>query len=123
MKDVLQSVPKRSHQHRKARPRHQHRVVPAPLHLMHVPRRTDNTRRVELRQAALEVGRDDPEQAGEREEGEGLAVRGGRHVREGAAGDALVEALEVVDAVDGRVDGEEDFDVTGDGLVGRDDGP
>ena len=35
----------------------------------------------------------------------------------------LVEALEIVDAVDGRVDGEENFDVTGDGLVGRDDGP
>ena len=90
---------------------------------MHVPRRAHNTRRVKLSQTALEVRRDDPEQAGEREEGEGLAVRGGRHVCEGAAGDALVEALEVVDAVDGGVDGEEDFDVTGDGLVWGDDGP
>ena len=44
-------------------------------------------------------------------------------MREGPAGYALVEALEVVDAVDGRVDGEENFDVTGDGLVWGDDGP
>ena len=97
--DVLQCVAKGANQHRNTAPCHEYCVVPAPFDLVDVSRRANHPGRVELGQAPLEVGRHHPKEPGDRQERERFTVRGRRHVCEGAAGYALVEVLQVVDAV------------------------
>ena len=71
----------------------------------------------------MEVRRDNEQGSGIREEREVLSLGGGCDLREGTARETLVDALEVVDGVDGGVDGEEDLDVSGAGVVGWNDCP
>ena len=44
-------------------------------------------------------------------------------MREGPARDALIQALEIIDTVYGGIDGQKNFDVSRNGLVGRNHGP
>lgn len=111
LRNVLQRVSKWPHQDREMAPGNEHRVVPAPLYLEHVTFRAHDAGRVELCKAALEVGRDDPEETGECQQRQRLAIWRWRHVCKWSARDALVETLEVVDAVYRRVHGEQHLDV------------